>query len=164
MSAEIWQALYHTPFWLSLDEARFNAQKNVDKMLHETALDIPEWATSLIRTGFGVIDEAADVNNDTIKVPVDANEVIVSCTIGPNGKVSTKQYKEYLAKLRENPNYKTPLPHNTERKPKQKNKRFTKARMRNKAWNDEIIHKMRVQQRKELEAEQGLVTAPSLLS
>lgn len=48
--------------------------------------------------------------------------------------------------------------------PKQKNKKMTKARVKSKAWNDDLIHKMRVQQRKELEAEQGLVTAPSLLS
>lgn len=163
MSAEIGNTLARDLYGVSIDEVRFNTQKNVDKMLNER-LDIPEWATSLIRTGFDVIDEVADVNNDTIKVPEGTNKVIVSCIVGPKGKVSTKQYKEYLAKLRENPNYKTPLPHNTERKTKQKNKRFTKARMKSKVFNDEMIHNMRVQQRKELEAEQGLVTAPSLLA
>lgn len=109
-------------------------------------------------------DEVADVNPDTIKNPEGAKVIVVTCESRPDGKVSTKQYKAYLAKLQENPNFKAPLQHNTEKKHKQKCKKFNKARMKNKIFNDEMIHNMRVQQKQELEAEQALVTAPSLLA
>lgn len=160
MSAEIGNTLEMSD---NLDRV-FEHDKAMWHLYGNSLPKIPEWATSLIRTGFDVVDEVADVNPDTIKNPEGAKVIVVTCEARPDGKVSTKQYKAYLAKLQENPNYKAPLQHNTEKKHKQKCKKFNKARMKNKIFNDEMIHNMRVQQKQELEAEQALVTAPSLLA
>lgn len=102
---------------------------------------------------------------NTIDIPENTKQVVITCEMNPNGRVSTKQYKEYLAKLREKSksDYKEPLQHNKNKIPKQKCKKYTKSRMRDKAEMDIMVHKIRVQKRKELEAEQSLVTAPSLL-